>query len=229
MITAEARQAWSFGALSAAPLAARTSDAPGGISWPLGKGARMPQLYVPRTRAARPLPLVVLLHGAGGGAGDILPVLRDEAEGRGFLVLVPQSAGVTWDLIAARLGPDVAVIDQALLAVFEHYPVDPARIAIAGFSDGASYALTLGLANGQLFRTILAFSPGFVADGLRRGRPEIYMSHGRQDNVLPIDRCSRRIVERLRAAAYEVDYEEFAGGHVVPAERVAAGLELLLR
>src|SRR6202030_4387442 len=44
----------------------------------------------------------------------------------------------------------------------------------------------------------------------------IYISHGTADTVLPIDRCSRRIVPALRAAGYEVTYEEFDGGHTVP-------------
>ena len=32
----------------------------------------------------------------------------------------------------------------------------------SGFSDGASYALSLGAANGDLFTHIAAFSPGFM-------------------------------------------------------------------
>ena len=52
--------------------------------------------------------------------------------------------------------------DEALVRVFATYPVDPTHLAISGFSDGASYALSLGLANADLFTHIVAFSPGFV-------------------------------------------------------------------
>jgi predicted esterase len=38
--------------------------------------------------------------------------------------------------------------------VFDAYPVDPERIAVSGFSDGASYALSLGLINGTLFSQV---------------------------------------------------------------------------
>jgi predicted esterase len=45
--------------------------------------------------------------------------------------------------------------------------------------------------------------------------------------VLPIQRCSRRIVPQLLAEGYQVDYHEFAGGHSVPAELVTAAVEPL--
>jgi phospholipase/carboxylesterase len=94
--------------------------------------------------------------------------------------------------------------------------VDPARVGVGGYSDGASYALSLGLANGDLFSDVLAFSPGFLAPAGQTGSPRIFVSHGTQDGGLPIDSCSRRIVPQLERAGYEVRYREFEGGHVVP-------------
>ena len=44
------------------------------------------------------------------------------------------------------------------------------------------------------------------------------MTHGIHDAVLLIERCSRRLVPRLRRGGYDVTYEEFDGGHAVPAE-----------
>ena len=117
-----------------------------------------------------------------------------------------------------------AFLDQALQVVFSRYSVDPARVSIEGFSDGASYALSLGLANGDLFSRIVAFSPGFLAPGQLRGRPAIFVSHGVKDRVLPIDRCSRRVVPELRIAGYSVEYREFDGGHTVP-DDIAADAE----
>jgi phospholipase/carboxylesterase len=61
-----------------------------------------------------------------------------------------------------NFGPDVDYINRSLQHVFERYTVDPNRLGIAGFSDGASYALSLGLPNGDLFSHIIAFSPGFM-------------------------------------------------------------------
>jgi phospholipase/carboxylesterase len=108
--------------------------------------------------------------------------------------------------------------------VFDTVHVDPARIAIGGFSDGATYALSLGLLNGDLFRRIAAFSPGFVVSGTPHGTPRIFISHGNADPILPIDRCSRRIVADLRKRGYDVTFREFAGGHEIPADIARAGL-----
>jgi predicted esterase len=94
--------------------------------------------------------------------------------------------------------------------------VDPAHVAVGGYSDGASYALSLGIMNGDLFTHVLAFSPGFMVPAEQRGSPRFFISHGTRDGWLPIDRCSRRIVPQLERAGYEVSYREFEGGHVVP-------------
>jgi phospholipase/carboxylesterase len=42
------------------------------------------------------------------------------------------------------------------------------------------------------------------------------VSHGTGDQVLPIDRCSRRLVPALQDDGYDVTYREFDGGHEVP-------------
>ncbi|WP_426959152.1 alpha/beta hydrolase [Muricoccus radiodurans] len=189
-------------------------------------GGRDGLLIVPEAPPDAILPLVVMLHGAGGDAAGTHRLIEQAAAG--MLVLLPESRGRTWDVISGGFGPDVARLDSALRDVFRRCRVDPRRLAVAGFSDGASYALTLGLGNGDLFTHILAFSPGFAAPGAPVGRPAIFVSHGVEDRVLPIDRCSRRLVPPLRRAGYEVTYREFAGGHVVPLDLAAEALATVL-
>lgn len=87
------------------------------------------------------------------------------------------------------------------------------------------HALSLGLANGDLFTHVLAFSPGFIPPAGRRGRPAVYIAHGLSDPVLPIGRTSRRIVPSLRGGGYPVDYREFDGGHSIPPEVAKQALE----
>jgi phospholipase/carboxylesterase len=197
---------------------------------PLTAGAeRDALLRIPRSLPAdRPAPLLVMLHGARSSAVNVMPIVASPAETHGVVVLAPDSRGATWDVIREDYGEDVAFLDRALGAVFRACPIDPTRIAIAGFSDGASYALSLGLLNGGLFRDIIAFSPGFVLPTQTDEAPSIFISHGREDPVLPIERCGRRIAVRLRSLGYDIDYREFAGGHIVPAEMAEAAFRRFL-
>lgn len=174
------------------------------------------QLYVPPGDG--PKTLVVSLHGAGGGPDEAIALLHPHADRAGLILLAPKSRRPTWDIAQGGFGPDVAGIDRLLELVFSEYPVD--HVAVAGFSDGASYALSLGLTNGDLFRSVIAFSPGFIAFEQQNGMPRLFVSHGTFDSILPIGRTSRRGVPRLRAAGYNVKYREFEGDHEVPARVV---------
>jgi phospholipase/carboxylesterase len=192
-------------------------------------GERDGLVYVPSGyRSDQPAPLVLSLHGAGGNEQGGLYPLQSFADEVGLILLSPASRGRTWDMLLGDYGPDIDYIDRALARTFERYAVDPARLAVGGFSDGASYALSVGLTNGDLFTHVLAFSPGFVAPAARHGAPHLYISHGTQDSVLPIDACSRRIVPLMQQAGYEVRYHEFDGSHTVPPEIACEALDWFL-
>jgi phospholipase/carboxylesterase len=186
--------------------------------------ARDAILQMPAKIPDAPMPLLVLLHGAGGSAERQLGRMGTAPSDAGVAVLAPDSRGGTWDAISGRFGRDVSFLNQALERVFEVVSVDPARLVIGGFSDGATYALSLGLINGQLFKKIAAFSPGFVVTGTPEGKPRIFISHGTHDDILPIDRCGRVIAQRLRASGYNVTMREFEGGHEIPPDVRLEGL-----
>lgn len=224
------RQLHAGGRLNSRPGAPPTGSPPGGlISLQLSGSDRDGVLYVPASyRPDTPAPLVLSLHGAGGSGRRSLPRLQPLADEHGLLLLSPDSRGSTWDVVRSGYGPDVEYLDRALDLVFARYAVDRAHVSVEGFSDGASYALSLGLLNGDLFTHVIAFSPGFVLAERRRGQPRCFVSHGVRDDVLPIDRCSRRIVRELRNDDYDVSYTEFDGGHRVPPEIARAGIDWLL-
>jgi len=181
-------------------------------------------LRMPRKLPNTPLPLLVLLHGATGSGERMLRRLGTAPDEAGVAVLAPDSRETTWDALGGRFGADVHFINRALERVFSTVAVDPERIAVGGFSDGATYALSLGLINGDLFSRILAFSPGFVVPGVPHGHPQFFVSHGTDDSILPIDRCSRLIVPALQKRGYDVTFREFTGGHEVPPAIAHEGL-----
>lgn len=190
----------------------------GGRHEPLGLGEiRDGILYVPDTAEAG-APIMVFLHGATGSGGTHMRAALAAADRYGVILVAPDSrTGGTWDLIMSRsFGPDVAFLDQVLEAVVDRVDADVSRLALGGVSDGASYALSVGLGNGDVFSTVVAFSPGFLAVLEPLGRPRVFVSHGTADPILPIDGCSRSFVPVLREAGYDVFFREFDGGHTVP-------------
>jgi phospholipase/carboxylesterase len=196
---------------------------------PLGLGVeRDGLLYVPDT-AGPGAPVLVFLHGATGSGRGHLRAILPAADRYGVVLVAPDSRHpMTWDLIAeGAFGPDVAFLDRVLDAVVDRFDldVDMSRLAIGGVSDGASYALALGLSNGDVFSTVLAFSPGFAVVPQAVGTPRLFVSHGTADPVLPIDACSRSFVPVLVEAGYDVRFHEFDGGHTVPPAVSDAGVK----
>ena len=188
-------------------------DGPLGI-WPERDGV----LYVPET-AEPGAPVLVFLHGASGNGRRVLRAVLGAADRYGVVIAAPDSRGPTWDIIAwQQFGPDVQFIDRVLNKVADQCDVDFDRLAIGGISDGASYALSLGLTNGDLFGSVVAYSPGFLVTIEVHGKPRVFISHGTQDQVLPIDVCGRRLAAQLDHAGYAVAFHEFDGGHTVPPE-----------
>lgn len=167
--------------------------------------------------AGVPMPMMVVLHGAGGSSESATGAfpLADEL---GFIVLATDSKDWTWDSIIGPFGPDVEFLQRAFVSVAGRCSVDRRRVCLAGFSDGASYALSLGIGNGDVFQHIIAGSPGVMQPAAVEGKPRIFISHGTADNVMPIDDTSRKFVPRLKALGYDVTYREYDGRHVLPPE-----------
>jgi phospholipase/carboxylesterase len=224
---------WGGRADAGGRLKARPARAAGGAAGASGLqelklgGDRDGFVYVPAAAASgvRAAPLILMLHGAGGDARNAAPLLQRLADEFGVILVVPDSRGRTWDVVEGGYGADVEFIDRALSQTFGRHAVDASRVAAGGFSDGASYALSLGVTNGDLFTHVLAFSPGFISPGGRHGSPSLFVSHGTRDRILPIDRCSRRLVPQLQRTGYRVEYREFDGGHTVPPDIARESLD----
>ena len=175
-----------------------------------------------------PAPLVLMFHGAGG-TGLGVSYTFGVADALGVIVLAPDSRDeATWDFLVHGYGEDLEFIGVALKDTYARCHVDRRRMAIAGHSDGASYALSLGLGTGDTFGRIMAFSPGVMQPAEVHGKPKIFISHGLSDPIMPIDVTSRRFVPRLKGLGYDVTYREYEGRHGVTPAVVREGFEWFL-
>ena len=196
--------------------------------------------YRPANAGAAP-GLLVLFHGAGGNAARFITLFQGEADKRGLILLSIQSTDMSWDIVssgsepfssggrapATRSGVDTRRVNGAMAALFAKARIDPARIIAAGFSDGASYALSIGLANDHLFTGIVALAPGFVRQTGKQRRQRIAIAHGKSDQVLPYA-TAREIAALLRGNGYPLNFTDFDGGHGIEPASLAASLDFVL-
>jgi phospholipase/carboxylesterase len=176
-----------------------------------------------------PVPLFVMFHGAGGFPEKVLPFIEEHAERGKFLILAPHSMYPTWDIVIGGNGPDLARLHQALMAVSARYRIDRGHLAFAGFSDGASYALSIGITNGDIVSHVIAFSGGFMSIFTQEGDPKVFIAHGLADAQLPIETSGRANAAKLRTAGYDVQYVEFNGMHAIQPVIVGMAIEFFLK
>ena len=193
-------------------------------------GERDAVLFVPtRLDEHAPVPLFVMFHGAGGFPEKVLPFIEEHAERDKFLILTPHSMYPTWDIVIGGSGPDLERLHQALMAVTSRYRIDRDHLAFAGFSDGASYALSIGITNGDIASHVIAFSGGFMSIFTQEGAPKVFIAHGLADEQLPIETSGRANAAKLKAAGYNVQYVEFNGLHAIQPVIVGMAVEFFLK
>ncbi|WP_423200371.1 Putative hydrolase [Cupriavidus sp. H19C3] len=185
-------------------------------------------LYVPPGLGPAPVPLLVMFHGAGGFPEKVLPFIEPHADAHGFLVLAPHSTFPTWDIVIGGNGPDLQGLQKALAAVSARYLIQRDRLAFAGFSDGASYALSIGITNGDIASHVIAFSGGFMSVFTQEGAPKVFIAHGLVDEQLPVQTSGRTNAAKLQAAGYDVEYVEFNGKHAIQPPIVAEAIRFFL-
>jgi phospholipase/carboxylesterase len=201
-------------------LAAKQDKPPYGQT-PLGLSddGRDGVLFVPKSyRPGTAMPMMMMLHGFAGW-GDGQRGMFALAEELGFIVIAPESRDVTWGKEVPGFDADVRYLGAAYRHVTRILDVDGERIGLGGQSDGAGYALTMGLAYGDIFNHLIVLAGGALIEPLRRkGKPKIYLVHGVKDTTMPIDPSARRTVRLLKQDDYDVTLREHEGGHRTPPE-----------
>ena len=177
----------------------------------------------------KPVKLLVMFHGAGGSAEKVLPFFREYAEKNRFLLMLPQSTYPTWDLTIGGNGPDLEKLDKALNEVASRYRLDKNHFGFCGFSDGASYSLSIGLSNGEIVSHVIALSGGFMNLYVPRGRPLVFIAHSPEDEQLPMDTSGLHHYNELKKSGYDVTFLEFHGRHVIHPDVVEKAMQFFLK
>ncbi|MEW5868320.1 MAG: hypothetical protein AB1894_03530 [Chloroflexota bacterium] len=190
-----------------------------------------------------PCSLIVMLHGWTGDE-NAMWVFASRLPQDAWLVaprgLYPApTGGYAWHAYKPRMWPwvdDFRPAVEALLELLtpENFPgADFSKLRLVGFSQGAALAFTLALLHPGRICTLAGLS-GFLPDGaaaLAAGQPlrgiPLFMAHGSQDALVPVERA-RQAVELLEQAGAQVSYCEDDVGHKLSAG-CFRGLEAFFR
>ena len=185
-------------------------------------------------------PAVVLIHGRGANERDLLPIGTQLPEELHVLsVRAPQEMGgpdsYTWydlDLSSGGLHasqPDsegfrrsLDRLDEFVEAAIGTYELDPERIGLLGFSQGAITSLATLVERPTAYRWVVALN-GYLAESHEpkadnaEGKP-VFIGCGSTDQIIPPQRAERA-AEALRAGGADVRFEPYRVGHgTTPAE-----------
>ena len=161
--------------------------------------ARTYELFVPDSYDAdTPAPLLMVLHGASGSGARSQAWLGFDAlaEAENFIVVYPDGLYNNWDFGAGVLTPDgyiqvddVGYLTSVVDELEADYNIDPARVFVAGMSNGALMAYRLACEAPDTFKAVAGVAAGvFVMAAQNCDKPiAVLFVQGSEDQILPWD------------------------------------------
>ena len=193
---------------------------------------------------------VIWLHGLGADGNDFVPIvpelLRPDWPAIRFVFPHAPVRAVTinggaqmrawYDIRDMDLAnrADAEGVDQsiaqveALIAREHERGVPPARVLLAGFSQGGAIALAAGIRRREPLAGLIALST-YLPLGAATLQPltaeartqPVFMAHGLHDPVVPYT-GGKRSRDALRDAGFDVDWHAWPMAHQVCAEEIGA-------
>jgi phospholipase/carboxylesterase len=174
--------------------------------------------------SAANVPAVIMVHGWLGNE-DVMWAFESYLP-KGVAVFSPRGAiaaegGYGWwrqDDYAATFAQGVEALRDFVTGVRESYPIDPARLVLMGFSQGAAAAIALALSAPGLVRGVAllaGFLPGPArawATPNRLAGKHIFIAHGADDATVPVAEA-RSARDVLAATGAAITYGEYPAAH----------------
>lgn len=174
------------------------------------------------------LPAILVLHGMGGDETNLPPLLTSFRSthiilsvrgplphGNGFAYFFPKSYGnpdrTTFD-------PAVATLTAFITKALKRYPIDPERLTIAGFSQGAIMGMTLSLVADLPIKGVIALS-GYIPSFIKEAAPAsvktgYFVSQGERDPIFA-STVGQGTAAFLGPRSADLTYREYPIGHEV--------------
>jgi len=198
-----------------------------------------PQKFV----SAQKYPLLIGLHGNGGTPEQIMVTMGKALKKEPLILAAPQGAypnfpqlrgqHFSWEIQTRnrelwKTGDPLAIenINEVVQLLMKEYPVS--EVYILGFSQGAAYAFLSGFKYPEIVTGIISIGGLFpetdtefsvlketeIANGKKF---RVFIAQGRDDRSLPIG-FGAKTAEKLKKYGYEVEYQEYEGGHEISPE-----------
>jgi phospholipase/carboxylesterase len=180
--------------------------------------------------------LLLLIHGLSGDENSMWIFARNIPTNVAILAprgpYIAREGGYTWRKVRPEMR-GLPVMEElrpsadAIIGFVDDWSqttgVNARQIDLIGFSQGAALTYTTAILHPDRIRALAALS-GFIpkgaedllSTGVLAGKP-IFVSHGRQDDMVPVE-LARRSVALLEASGANVEYCETEGGHKVSAD-----------
>ncbi|MBN1219501.1 MAG: alpha/beta fold hydrolase [Anaerolineae bacterium] len=183
-----------------------------------------------KVRAKQLVPVVVMLHGWGGDEGSMW--LFKHVPPTNVAIVTPRApldvgnGGYAWffrDDPLHLTEPEslltaLAKLEDFLASLPRLYPVDPARLLLIGFSQGAAIINSLVMARPELVMAVALLSgmgfelPELIPQAMSLAGLPVFIAHGTRDETVPLS-AAQKACERYKHLGAKVTYAEYEVGH----------------
>lgn len=193
--------------------------------------------------SSRKYPLLIGLHGNGGNPQQMLAGMHNALKNEPLILAAPQGAypnfpqlwgqHFSWEIRTLnkelwKIGDPLSVenLDEVIQVISKKYPIS--EVYILGFSQGAAYALLTGFKYPETVAGIISIGGVFPETDtefsmlqekeIENGKKfRVFIAQGNHDPLIPVG-LGAKTTEKLKKYGYEVEYQEYEGGHEISPE-----------